>query len=122
MAQPEQKEEQQPKPLRGLYDRVNISVKTLNIIIVVLCAILIACMAFGISNRGYDVTFDTLGGTSVESQIRMYGELVEAPAAPSREGYEFEGWYLDEGLTRPWNLGQDTITGSITLYAGWKEK
>lgn len=122
MAQPEQKEEEQPKQLRGLYDRVNISVKSLNIIIVVLCAILVACLAFGVSNRGYDVTFDTLGGTSVESQLRMYGEYVEAPEPPSREGYEFSGWYLDEGLTRPWNLQEDTITGSITLYAGWKEK
>ncbi len=36
---------------RDLYSRVNISVRTLNIIIIVLCAALLACMAFGIANR-----------------------------------------------------------------------
>lgn len=116
--------ETQKKPerqLRGLYDRVNISVKTLNIVIVVLALLLVAVMAFGISKGGYQVSFDTLGGTPVESQERMYGDLVEIPKEPSREGYVFDGWYLDPQGTTPWDLSQDTVTGSMTLYARWSE-
>lgn len=110
------------RPVRGLYDRVNISVGTLNVIIVILSILLVASIAFGVANRGYQVAFDTLGGTAVESQTRMYGELVEEPEPPTREGYVFNGWYLDENVTVPWNIREDTVKDSITLYAGWKKQ
>ena len=113
--------EESERKLRGLYDRVNISVRSLNIIIVVLCGCLIVCLAFAVSNRGYQVSFDTLGGTAVESEKQMYGELLNVPADPVREGYVFDGWYRDMGLTLPWNVEEDVITESMTLYAGWRE-
>lgn len=108
-------------PLRGLYSKVNISVRTLNIIIIVLVALLIACMAFAIRKGGFRVTFETQGGTPVEMQTRMYGELVEAPETPTREGFAFDGWYLDPDATMRWDLEEDTVTESITLYAGWRK-
>ncbi len=117
------KEENEAVPgrqLRGLYAKVNISVKTLNIIIVVLALAIVACMFIGISNAGFQVSFDSLGGTMVESQKRMYGDLIEAPEPPTREGYVFDGWYLDRDALRPWNMNQDMVTESITLYAGWR--
>ena len=110
-------EEKSPRQLRGLYAKVNISVGTLNIVIIVLIALLVACMVYGIAHRGY---FDSLGGTAVESQKQMYGELLQEPAPPTREGYAFDGWYRDANLTVPWNLQEDVITQSMTLYAGWK--
>lgn len=112
-------QQSQTPPLRGLYSKVNISVRTLNIIIVVLVVLLVACMAFGIEKGGFRVTFDAQGGTSVEMQKRMYGELVESPEPPTREGFAFDGWYLDPGATMPWDLEEDTVTESMTLYAGW---
>ena len=84
------------RQLRGLYSKVNISVRSLNIIIIVLAAALIVCMAVGVSNGGFTVSFDPLGGTTVENQRYMYGERIEAPTPPTREGYVFDGWYLDE--------------------------
>ena len=114
-------EEESGRELRGLYKHVKISVGALNVIIVVLSAALIACMVFGIAKRGFQVSFDTLGGTAVESQKRMYGELLEEPEVPTREGYVFDGWYRDPGLTEPWKVEEDTVTESITLYAQWKE-
>lgn len=114
--------QRQTPPLRGLYSKVNISVRTLNIIIIVLVALLIACMAFGIAKGGFQVTFDTQGGTAVEMQKKMYGELVETPELPTREGFVFEGWYLDPGATIPWDIEKDTVKESMTLYAGWQEK
>ncbi len=117
----QEKQEQNTPPMRGLYSKVKISVKTLNIIIVVLVALLIACMAFAVANGGFRVTFDTQGGTTVEMQKKMYGELIEISEPPTREGFVFDGWYLDPGATIPWNLEEDMVTESMTLYAGWKE-
>ena len=114
--------QQETRQLRGLYSKVKISVRSLNIIIVVLAALLIVCMAYGIAKGGFRVSFDTQGGTVVESQIRMYGELLEEPELPTREGFVFDGWYLDPGGTVPWNTNTDVVTESMTLYAKWKEK
>lgn len=119
---------QQPKQpetpqLRGLYSKVKISVRTLNIIIVVLVALLIACMAFGIAKGGFRVSFDTQGGTPVEMQSGiMYGEQIEPPETPTREGFVFDGWYLDSDGTMVFDVTADTVTESMTLYAKWREK
>lgn len=118
----EESKQQTTPQLRGLYAKVKISVKTLNIIIVVLCVLLVACMAFGIAKGGFRVSFDTQGGTAVETQVRMHGELVEMQEVPTREGFEFDGWFLDPGCTMPWDLETDSVTESMTLYAGWREK
>ena len=113
-------EEKSPRQLRGLYAKVNISVGTLNIVIIVLIALLVACMAYGIAHRGYQIDFDSLGGTAVESRKQMYGELLQEPVSPTREGYVFDGWYRDANLTVPWDVQEDVITESVTLCAGWK--
>lgn len=118
----QQTEGQETRQLRGLYSKVKISVRTLNIIIVVLVIALIGCMAFGISKGGFHISFDSQGGTPVETQKRMHGELIEAPEPPTREGFEFDGWCLDPGGTLPWDLEEDTVTESMTLYAKWREK
>lgn len=123
MEEPKQQPEQQTPQLRGLYSKVKISVRTLNIIIVVLVIALIGCMAFGIAKGGFRVSFDTQGGTPVEMQGGiMHGELIDVPEEPTREGFEFDGWYLDSAGTMPWDPEEDKVTESITLYAGWREK
>jgi uncharacterized repeat protein (TIGR02543 family) len=108
------------KTLRGLYRNVNISVKTLNLVIIGLGAAIVLCLIIGLSNRGFLVTFDSLGGTAVESQKYLYGDLVEVEETPTREGYTFTGWYRDANLTLPWDLENDTVTEPMTLYAGWQ--
>ena len=65
------------------------------------------------------VTFDSNGGSAVESQqITSSSVFVSEPAAPTRSGYTFDGWYSDAGLTTAYNFGS-TIDASITLYAKW---
>lgn len=74
------------------------------------------------SNAGFTIRFDSMGGTMVESQKHMYGELIEVPVSPTREGYLFDGWYLDQNTIRPWDLEKDIVTESLTLYAGWRQQ
>ena len=41
------------------------------------------------------------------------------PAPPERVGYVFDGWYTDRDCTNEWDMDSDTVTQSMTLYAGW---
>lgn len=112
--------DREPRQLKGLYKYVRISKRTLDKLIIILCAALVLCIGYGYQNRGYLVSFDGMGGTATESQKLMYGDYVAADD-PTREGYTFTGWYRDENLTIPWNPETDTVSEPMTLYAGWQE-
>ncbi len=65
----------------------------------------------------YTITFDTDGGTPIDSVVVKTNDILEAPVAPTKEGYTFEYWALDDeeyDFTTP-------ITSDITLTAVWKE-
>ena len=110
-----------PKEFRGLYKHVKISVKTLDRIIVGCIAVIVILVAFDLRNPGFTITFDSKGGTDVAPQNQMYGELLEVPDDPTREGYEFSGWYLDPTCDDLWEEETDIIECDLTLYAGWEE-
>lgn len=117
---PKLQEEQLPK-FRGLYRNVNISVKSLDYIIAVCIAVILIVVALELRNPGFTIIFDSRGGTDVETVNQMYGELLEEPEAPSREGYLFTGWYIDSGCYELWDISNDTIQSDMTLYAGWQK-
>ena len=107
----------------GLYKNVRISVSTLDKVIVGGIALMIALVIFGIANNGYTVQFDSNGGSDVPLQAdMMYGDLLEEPEAPTREGYNFTGWYLDENCRYLWDFESTQVSQSMTLYAGWEAK
>lgn len=70
--------------------------------------------------KEYTVTFDTNGGSSVTKQTVVSGDKAVKPADPTKDGYEFAGWYTDSGLTKAYDFSSK-VTGSITLYAKWTE-
>lgn len=105
----------------GLYAKVKMSVKTANIMVAVLAAALIAATAFIISHSGFTVKFDTDGGSYVESVKLKYSDTVPECEPPVKEGYTFGGWYTDRGFTEEWE-NDDTVSGSMTLYAKWVKK
>ena len=70
------------------------------------------------SARRYTVTFDTQGGSTIDSvSVFSYNTLNE-PTAPVREGYSFDGWYTDQECTEPYDFST-RVTHNITLYAKW---
>ena len=109
------------KQLRGLYSKVNISVKTLNIVIIVASIAIVICIALGLMDRGYLVEFNTMGGSYIEPQKLMYGDEVVVED-PSREGYRFEKWALDEACKVTADLDTLKVDGPFTLYACWIEE
>ena len=63
----------------------------------------------------YNVTFDSDGGSDVAAQTIREGDAAEKPADPTREGFEFDGWF--NGNTE-WNFA-NAITAHLTLKAKW---
>lgn len=113
--------EEAPRQLRGLYKGINVSVKSLNVVIIACVLVVLILVGIELQDPGHIITFDSLGGTMVAPQTQMYGELLDLPDPPTREGYTFTGWYKDYACFEPWNLETDTIQSEMTLYAGWEK-
>ena len=67
----------------------------------------------------YTITFDTGGGTPVDSITADYGATIVAPVAPEKEGHTFAGWSVKIPTTMPaknmtitayWTVNSYTIT------------
>ncbi|BDR54059.1 hypothetical protein KIMH_01700 [Bombiscardovia apis] len=67
--------------------------------------------------RTFVIHFDTNGGspTIPDSNVR-YKESVARPENPSRNGYDFAGWFTSSD--EPWDFGT-AVTSSLTLKAKW---
>lgn len=66
------------------------------------------------SFNGFTVTFDSDGGSTVPEQKLRNAPAVK-PADPTKDGYDFAGWYLGDA-----QYAFDTnVTSNITLKAHW---
>ena len=69
----------------------------------------------------YTLLYDTTGGSYVPSVTEKFGTevtLVRGNNVPTRTGYTFDGWYLDEELTQ--KAGNTlTLESDIRVYAKW---
>ena len=69
----------------------------------------------------YTVTFDSQGGSNVESQKVRQGNPVVIPDVPERKNYSFLGWYKSVGEdAEEWKFATDRVERDITLYAKWQ--
>lgn len=68
----------------------------------------------------YTITFETNGGTSVDSITEDYGTQISKPANPQKDGYAFVTWSYDAS-------GEQVVTWPLTLvknekvYAQWNK-
>ena len=69
----------------------------------------------------YIVKFDSCGGSYVENITVEEGELIDEPTPPTKDGYEFGGWYIDQDFNYEFRFAVDTINKDTTLYAKWDE-
>lgn len=68
----------------------------------------------------YTVTFDVDGGSAVASQSVRSGAKATEPAAPTKAGYEFDGWYTSNTYTTEFNF-DSAISADTTVYAKFVE-
>jgi len=64
----------------------------------------------------HTVTFDSDGGSEVQSQQISDGKKALEPDAPAKTGYTFGGWYVKSS---EWKFLAYTVTDSVTLKAKW---
>ena len=71
----------------------------------------------------YTVTYQLDGGVNAETNPATYTveDLLGALADPTKEDYNFLGWYLDANCTTPYTGISADMVGDITVYAKWKE-
>lgn len=72
------------------------------------------------SNTQVTVTFDSTGGSEIESQTVPKGEKLTEVGTPSRNGSVFLGWYYEEAPVNAYSE-DDVFSEDTTLYAGWYE-
>ena len=64
------------------------------------------------------VTFVSNGGSDVDAKTVENGKTISAPAAPTKNGYIFAGWYTDGTLNEKYDFS-NSVTDDMTLYAKW---
>ena len=81
------------------------------IILVLGCFLLTGCFF----NKKYTITFKTNGGSTVDNITVRSGNTITEPEEPTKEGYIFDGWYLDG---EEFNFDTE-ISEDMTLVAKW---
>ena len=74
----------------------------------------------GGGSRYYNVTFNTNGGSKLASQRLRRNAVATEPEEPTKDGFEFEGWYTDKEFKNAYDFATK-VTKSFTLYAKWVE-
>ena len=87
-----------------------------------LTAILFAIVLCAVSACGKDIvklSFETNGGSSIETVEVKKGESYELPV-PTRTGFEFDGWFTDENFSGS-AVTSTTPESNLTFYAKWTQ-
>jgi len=96
-------------------------------VITTLCLVVVSLFAASgcdkteIQPKHYTVNFvgEEVG---IEAQSITHGDYAKEPKNPEREGYDFGGWFTDNGtFVNEWNFKTDIVTQDTTLYAKWEE-
>ena len=72
---------------------------------------------YELNDEYYTISFDTDGGSSIDSVVVKSGEKIDKPDNPSKDGYSFVNWEY-EG--REYNF-DNGVTSNLTLKAIWKK-
>ena len=87
---------------------------------IVLSLVLLMCVfaiSVGCGTNEYTVKFNSYGGTDIASQKVKEGETAKRPEDPTKEGFIFLDWYLEDSVF-DFNT---PITSNIVLNALWEE-
>ncbi len=83
---------------------------------------LAGCELLTTSDDGpFIVTFETNGGSLIDSITVEEDGLLIPSDTPLRDGYIFKGWYLDPSFNYPFAFNAG-VRESLTLYAKWESE
>ena len=70
-------------------------------------------------NTTYTLSFNTLGGEEIASEVLGYDELPTEPATPKKDLHKFNGWFEDEECTQPYSFNE-VLTENKIIYASFE--
>ena len=71
-----------------------------------------------VGSSSYTLSFETNGGSKLDSITKSAGTVIDlATYKPTREGFNFGGWYSDKELTKI--ITSVTLSANTTVYAKW---
>lgn len=79
----------------------------------------VSLKGISVTAKTYVITFNSNGGSDVASLDVEENTTFTAPTAPTKSGYDFDGWYTDEALTLAFDFSTTKVTSAMTLYARW---
>ena len=82
----------------------------------------ITLAACGQKPNKWTVSFDSCGGSVVESIQVEDNNRIEEPEDPTKAGYIFVAWYKESTYENEFNFETEHVTNNITLYAKWEEQ
>ena len=75
----------------------------------------------GSTSGHFTVEFGTNGGSKVASQTVPRNAAIKKPTAPTKEDFDFSGWYTDKELKTEYDFTAK-VTSGFTFCAAWTEK
>ncbi len=69
--------------------------------------------------KTFEITFNSNGGSKVPNQYMQEGGSFAKPEMPTRVGYVFDDWYLNNGQKFDFDVDFKNIIEDTTLFARW---
>ena len=70
----------------------------------------------------YTISYELNGGTNAAENPASYtAGTATSLANPTRDNYDFKGWYSDKSCKTPFDGISEATTGNLTLYAKWHQ-
>lgn len=85
------------------------------VVVLVMALVVILLVRSCSADKSYQITFDSNGGSAVNSIMVDRDGTIIRPEDPTRDGYTFIGWYLDG---EPFDF-TTKVTKEMTLRAKW---
>ena len=96
---------------RGIYGSKDVPIRILDGLIGVLIVVIVGMIIFFAVRGGFNIVYDTDGGSEVAARKVRYGEFLTEPETPYKPGYTFDGWYTEkEGETVLWYFQSEKVT------------
>ena len=72
--------------------------------------------------KTYTVSFNSDGGTLIQSQTIEHGSFAQQPENPTLDKHNFIGWFADVDDTTPFDFNLTAVKSNLDLLAKWTEK
>lgn len=89
-----------------------------SLVTMIICISLSACGSDTDKSSYYTVSFNTDGGSNIDTQQVEKGGRINKPIDPTKDGYEFLGWYFSD---EEWSFVGFFVTNDMTLTAKWQQ-